>query len=277
MTLVVTEVSEQFGCVVVGDSAVTMGTKVVHGAEKVHYASEPGIGFAIWGNACFSGQRVDELISGFASALGRGATPRSAGLELASMLATEGAKDGRDWMALRGGVHVCGYEDSIPVLFHVHTGHNPPAPQGPFQLYEDFPDARAGCHLRNGYYQMFAVLFQGMQQYAAGLGQLGFRWPHESVEDRVSYYSIMVDTVARTLEAAGRVPSVGGRVSALAFNRDGIQVDKRLPRGVADFCQSRGTMAVFAEPPSNPPVNADVRDMPAHASDRAARAGHRAR
>lgn len=51
MTLVVTEISEQFGCVVVADSAVTMGTKVVYGAEKVHYSSEARIGFAIWGNA----------------------------------------------------------------------------------------------------------------------------------------------------------------------------------------------------------------------------------
>lgn len=254
MTLVVTEVSEQFGCVVVGDSAVTMGTKVVHGAEKVHYSAEAKIGFAIWGNACLSGQRVDELVSSFASALTRCATPRSAGRDLAAMLSSEGAKDGRDWDALRGGIHVCGYEDSDPVLFHVHTGHNPPAPQGPFQLHEDFPDARAGYHLRNGYYQMFASLFDGMQKYVAGLNQLGFKWPREAIEDRVSYYSIMVDTVARTLEAAGRVPAVGGRVSAFAFNRDGIQVDKRLQRGTADFCRKHGAMACFREPPSNPTV-----------------------
>ena len=266
MTLVVTEVSEQFGCVVVGDSAVTMGPKVVYGAEKVHYSTEPRIGFAIWGNACLGGQRVDELVSSFASALGRNATPRSAGRDLAAVLSSEGTKDGRDWKALRGGIHVCGYENSIPVLFHVHTGHSPPAPQGPFQLYEDYPDARTACHLRNGYYQMFAALFEGMQQYAAGLNQLGFRWPNEAVEDRVSYYSIMVDTVARTLEAAGRVPSVGGRVSAFAFNRDGIQVDKRLPRGNSDFCRKDGPMAFFREPPSNPTVERDARKSGARPS-----------
>lgn len=251
MTLVVTEVSEQFGCIVVGDSAVTIGTKVIYGAEKVHYAPEANIGFAIWGNACLDGRRVDELVSSFASALLRSATPRSAGRDLASALSSAGRKDGRDWTALRGGIHVCGYESSVPVLFHIHTGDEPPAPQGPFQLYEDFPDARTPCHLRNGYYRMFGVLFDGMQQYVAGLNELGFKWPHEAAEDRVSYYSIMVDTVARTLEAAGRTPSVGGRVSAFAFNPDGIQVDKRLPRGTADICRSRGTLASFSEAPSN--------------------------
>src|SRR5438128_6916531 len=149
MTLVVTEVSEQFGCVVVGDSAVTLGAKVVYGAEKVHYSSEANIGFAIWGNACLGGRRVDELVSSFVSTLNKGATPRSAGRDLAAALSREGTKDGRNWPALRGGVHICGYEKAVPVLFHVHTGHNPPEPQGPFQLYEDFPDARSSCHLRN--------------------------------------------------------------------------------------------------------------------------------
>lgn len=251
MTLVVSEVSERFGCIVVGDSAVTIGTKVLHGAEKVHYSTDATIGFAIWGNACLAGQRLDMIISSFVSSLGRTATPRSAGRDLAALLTREGEKDGRDWNALRGGIHICGYEGNLPVLFHVHTGDDPPAPQGPFQLHEDFPDGRDGCHLRNGYYQMFASLFNGMQQYAEGLNRLGFKWPNEAIEDRVSYYTIMVETVARTLDAAGRVPSVGGSVSAFAFNRDGIQVDKRLPRGVEDFCSKGSSLAFFGETPTN--------------------------
>ena len=252
MTLVVTEVSEAFGCVVVGDSAVTAGTKVFYGAEKIHYSSVANVGFAVWGNACLSGGRVDEILSLFVSNLGSSDTPRSAGSALAALLAHEGKADGRDWRALRGGVHVCGYEGALPVLFHVHTGADLPAPQGPYKLYEDYPDASAGCHLRNGYYKMFAGLFDGMQHYAEQLRRLGFEWPHKFVEDRVSYYSIMVDTVARTLEAARRVPSVGGRVSAFAFNRNGIQVDKRISRGTEDFClNGTSPSASFSEAPSN--------------------------
>jgi hypothetical protein len=247
MTLVITEVSKAFGCVVVGDSAVLVGTNVEFGAEKIHYSTEATIGFAIWGNACLAGQRVDELISSYVSQLKSSASPRSAGHDLAALLNFQGKKDGRTWEALRGGVHVSGYEGSSPVLFHVHTGHDPPAPQGPFRLYEDFPDASAGVQLRNGYYKMFAALYDGMQHYAAGLQELGFKWPSESIEDRVSYYTIMVDAAARTLKAAGRVPAVGGNVSSFAFNRSGIQVDKRLPRGKENFCHKGGAMVSFSE------------------------------
>jgi hypothetical protein len=249
MTLVVTEVSEKFGCVVVGDSAVTIGTSLVLGVEKVHYSDEARLGFAIWGNACLAGQRVDELVSSFVSKLTATASPRSAGHDLAQFLSDEGTKDGRDWERLRGGVHLCGYQADLPVLFHVHTGHNPPARRERFQLYEDYPDASEGFHLRNGYYQMFASLFEGMQSYVSGLKELKFGWPHEAVEHRVSYYSILVDTVAKTLVAAGRLPSVGAMVSALAFNRNGIQVDKRLPRGRTNYCDADGDLKSFSEFP----------------------------
>jgi hypothetical protein len=250
MTLVVTEVSEKYGCVVVGDTAVTIGNEVIFGVRKVHYATDANIGFAIWGNACLAGRRLDEIVSEFADDITRSESPRSAGTKLATVLTHEGEKDPRTWDKLRAGVHVCGYQDGKPVLFHVHTGHELPAPQGPFQLYEDYPDASGGfCQLRNGYYQMFAALFDGMERYAAGLRALNFTWPESGVEDRVSYYSIMVATVARTLEAAGRVQSVGGYVSAFAFNRDGLRVDKRQPPIPMDnFCREGGDMASFGEP-----------------------------
>jgi hypothetical protein len=254
MTLVVTEVSEKWGCVVAGDTAVTTirngVIKVVPGARKVHYAADAKIGFAIWGNACLGGRRLDELLSEFADGLSGTETPRSAGQRLAATLTSEGQKDGRTWGQLRGGVHVSGYQDGTPVLFHVHTGDEPPNPQGPFQLYEDVRDASNGAQLRNGYYKMFAALFDGMQAYAAGLRQLNFTWPEGSVEDRVSYYTILVETVAKSLEAAGRVPSVGGSVSAFAFNRNGMLVDKRLPpyQQGDNFCADGGRMASFREP-----------------------------
>ena len=250
MTLVITEVSEKFGCVVVGDTAVTIdgsSPKVVLGAEKVHYSPEANLGFAIWGNACLAGQRVDRIVSSFVSQLTKTASPRSAGQDLAELLASEGKKDGRAWKELRGGVHICGYQGPLPVLFHVHTGHNPPEPQGPFQLHEDYRDASVGVHLRNGKFQVFAALFDGMKQYAAGLQTLGFKWPHETVDDRVSYNSIMLNTVAETLKAAGYLPTVGNQVSAFAFNRKGIQVDKRLPRSDAVFCVGTDNMASFRE------------------------------
>lgn len=47
MTLVVTEVSEKYGCVVVGDTAVTIRNsakaRVTLGARKVHHAADANI------------------------------------------------------------------------------------------------------------------------------------------------------------------------------------------------------------------------------------------
>jgi hypothetical protein len=132
------------------------------------------------------------------------------------------------------------------VLFHVHTGPELPAPQGPFELHEDFPQAGNGAQLRNGYYQMFIPLFEGMEHYVQGLKPLGLKWPHESVEDRVSYYSLMVETVSRTLQSAARLPAVGKEVSAVACNRNGIQIEKRLPR-YGEFCTGKNAIASFCE------------------------------
>jgi hypothetical protein len=257
MTLVVTEVSEKFGCVVVGDTAVTVmkggAAEVFPWARKVHYAAKPKIGFAIWGNACLGNHRLDEFVSDFAGSLSRTESPRSAGQNLAAALVDEGKNDGRPWKELRGGVHVCGYQNGTPVLFHVHTGHRE-NPQGPYQLHEDCTDASRGYHLRNGYYEMFGILFDQMQKYVVGLRQqLGFTWPDRSVEDRVSYHSMLVETVAKTLVAAGQVPAVGNLVSAFAFNRDGLVVNKRLRRSrqSGNFCAGGGSLlASFGEQPN---------------------------
>ena len=108
VTLVITEVSEKFGCVLVGDSAVTVGDTVLFGAEKVQYSSQANIGFALWGNACLSGRRTDELVSCYTARLTEKDTPRSVGRDLAAFLNREATNDGRDWTALRGGVHICG-------------------------------------------------------------------------------------------------------------------------------------------------------------------------
>jgi hypothetical protein len=138
MTLVVTEVSEAFGCVVVGDSAVMVGTNVEFGAEKVHYSVEATIGFAIWGNACLAGRRVDELISSFVSHLTRTASPRSAGQDLAALLTIEGKKDGRAWEALRGGYTYAVMKAPYQCSFTCIQGTVHPRPKDPFSFMRTF-------------------------------------------------------------------------------------------------------------------------------------------
>jgi len=74
-----------------------------------------------------------------------------------------------------------------------------------------------------------SALFPGMEAYTQMLSVLGFTWPHSSLDDRVSYYEIAVRTVSETLRAAGRLPQVGGHISAVAFTSNGLAVDRRIP------------------------------------------------
>lgn len=249
MTLVVSEVSTRFGCVLVGDSAVTVkrpgqDSAVRVGAAKIHYSAAANIGFAIWGNATFADRNYDAILDEFVGSLAANATPSSAGEALADLLAQAGTNDGRPWAALRSGAHVAGYENGYPALYHVHTGRELPAPQYPHQLHKDFQLVLDAVQLRNGFYPMFAALFPGMRDYAVSLSQLGFRWPFESIEDRVSFYEIAVRAVSDTLMAAGRLQAVGGTISAVAFNQHGLKVDKRLAVSSVPY-RMNGEMAEF--------------------------------
>ena len=244
----------KFGCVVVGDSAVTIGTEQgwFSGRRKFTIPLEANIGFAIWGNACLAGQRVDELhLPLFVNNLPRTAFPRSAGQDLAALLIRRGYQKMLRFevgASLRGGVHVCGLRGrALPVLFHIHTGPELPAPQAPFQPYEDFPDARHGAHLRNGYYPMFGALFQGMEQYVSALNQLGFTWPHQAVEDQVL---ILLNNGRDSCANTRGLRAVGGRgraVSAFAYsNRNGSSGrPKAAPEAPKTFCQEGAELCHF--------------------------------
>ena len=252
MTLVITEVSEKFGCVVVGDTAVTVnGTDVILGAEKVHYSDTAMIGFAIWGNACLAGRRVDERVAAFVVGLPNTASPRSAGQELA----------GGSW-AVRGqrmvdpGQHfvaacMCAVIKTVfRYSFTFTLGLSFPRLRDRFGftriIQTQVPEFTFGMDTT----QCLPPSFPAWRNTFKALGNGVSNGHTKNVEDRVSYYSIMVETVAQTLKAAGRLPSVGSAVSALAFNQNGIRVEKRLPRA-GEFCKGTNAAASFCEADSN--------------------------
>ncbi len=233
MTLVVSEVSAAFGCVLVGDSAITVTRpdrpiEIRFGASKIHYSADSNIGFAVWGNARFGSRQCDQLVKEFSDQLTGSDTPSTAGAKLASLLAEAGNADGRSWEKLRGGVHVAGYEDGNPVLYHVHTGHHGATPSQ-HALHKDNPCIAERAVLRNGYHPFYNTLIPGLENYAMNLKALGLSWPFKSLDDRVSFNELAVDIVAQTLTAAGRVQSVGGTKAAIAFTPAGLWLDRRLP------------------------------------------------
>ena len=219
MTLVVSDISRH-GIVMVGDSAVTKrqggGKTVGADAVKIQYSAKANVGFAIWGKAAMSSTRFDYWLKDFiTNEIGEGEAIEEIGAKLADQINSDLSKLGGPWASLVRGIHLAGYRDDEPVLFHVHCGHEGEAPHE-LRLYHDFPDdlkmpakefdeaLRSGyVHLRNGYHPHFAVLFNSLFGYTAKLREIGkIEFPYPDIEGRLAFYKLLVKFVAETLKAS---------------------------------------------------------------------------
>lgn len=244
MTLVVSEVTG-FGIVMVGDSAVTVRgepTRVYTGAAKIQYSHAANVGFAMWGRACVGGETQDRWLSQFIASIRDSESLPAIADRLAAELNHELVKEGEPWSELRRGIHIAGYVDGLPHLYHIHTG-DPAVEEHELRVFKDFPHIHGGglegyrtrlqmvggYHLRNGFYEVFGTLFDAVYQYTTVLRQLGFVWPSGSLDHRVSLYKLLVRFLGDTLVADGRLPSVGGETQALAFTERGLAVDQMQP------------------------------------------------
>ena len=245
MTLVVSDISIH-GIIMVGDSAVTrrsaFGVTVAADAVKVQYCSKANIGFALWGNAGTGSSRMDSWLNQFIqNQIQSNDSVEGIGKKLADSLNTELAKVNMPWKDLVRGIHLSGYRDALPILFHIHNGHdNEPAHE--LRLYKDYPDDQnwsehhyqfllgyAFIHLRNGYHPLFGPLFKRALDYAAELrANYNITFPQNNLQGRFEFYKLLVKFVAGTLIASGLHPGVNDTLSAIAFNRSGLVIDERL-------------------------------------------------
>lgn len=247
MTLVVSEVSG-LGIVMVGDSAVTFHEgghpKVRSGVAKIQYSDQANIGFAMWGRACVGTVPMDRWLSAFiADQTAAGDRLADVASRLADSLNADLSALGPvAWNKQRRGIHVAGYVEGLPHLYHVHTGGDANAshelrvfPDFPFGAQISLADYRdrlenvGGYHLRNGFYEVFGSLFDATYAFTSQLPQWGFQWPNRSLNDRGSLYRLLVQLVSDVLVAEGRLPQVGGPLSSIGFSPVGIQFDARLP------------------------------------------------
>jgi hypothetical protein len=246
MSLVVSDISTH-GIVMVGDSAITRrkGGKlidVLSDGSKIQYSEVANIGFALWGRCNLADQRVDAWLSDFIkSEVRTGDSVESVGERLAKILNEKIAAMKEPWDKQVRGIHLAGYRDDRPVLFHVHCGH-PNEPSHELRLYHDYPDdrnwsteefeallSRGVIHLRNGFIQHFAALFDSMLAYMEKLDRiLRVKFPQPSLRGRFDFYKLLVRFVADTLTATGQTQSVNDKLSAIAFDQKGLQFDERL-------------------------------------------------
>jgi hypothetical protein len=264
MTLVATEVSG-LGIVMIGDSAVTHYEhgikKVWNGASKVQYASSANVGFAMWGGGHVDDAPADLWLSRF---IGNQVFEQDGLADVcerlaATMNAALSRNGAPDWNRERRGIHVAGYVDGLPHIYHLHTGAEN-EPQHELRVFKDVPfgvpltiEEHAerlrdglGSQLRNGAYRIFGSLFDAMFVFTnEKLPELGFEWPRRTLEDRVSLYTLLVDNISRVLLAEGRLPRVGGEVAAIGFTERGLAIDCRIPLDPVGFPCGKLSEAAF--------------------------------
>lgn len=241
MTLVVSDIS-QHGIIMVGDSAVTYGSSTKADAFKVQYAKAANVGFALWGNAGVDHRRIDHWLADFIrDEVKTGDSVEDIGQRLVGSLNAILEKSGHKWKDLVRGIHIAGYREGLPVLFHAHCGHeNEPAHE--LRLYHDYPDDQKWSesrfrallnygfiHLRNGYHPLFGPLFQKSLEYASQVrAAYNIQLPHPSLEGRFEFYKLLVKFVAGTLVASKIHPGVNDKLSAIAFDEKGMKFDEQI-------------------------------------------------
>lgn len=249
MTLVVSEISRH-GIVMVGDSAVTRsraGTPVGvgSGAAKVQYSSKANVGFAMWGNGIVQGQQIDSWIKNFIdSTIKENEDLEVVGQRLTREIRTALEKENKPWSELVFGIHLAGYKNGLPRLWHIHCGHANEPTHEP-RLYHDYPEDQkwteeyyqilffsqggtASAHLRNGYTPHYAMLSKAILDYINDLRQtLGIQLPKDSLEGHLAFHKILVKFVAGALAAAGEHPGVNEDLSYISFTQNGIVTDER--------------------------------------------------
>ena len=250
MTLVVSDVSK-YGIVMVGDSAITRrsgtGVSVTSDAVKVQYSAEANIGFAMWGRANVGLTRMDFWLRDFiANEIQTGNTIEDVGQRLTIALNKDIAAGGGVTPSDIRGIHIAGYRDDKPVLFHIHGS-------APLVFHHDYPDDQnvtpddfmlilkngGEAHLRNGLHTHFAILYESSRVFAGGLkAALSVDFPQPTLRGRLDYYKILVRFVADTLLATGQHPGVNQQLSAIAFDCAGLQHDERLAFGASSVPSS---------------------------------------
>ena len=250
MTLVVSEIS-RLGILMIGDSAITFSqtglpTVVINGAAKIHYSEKANIGFAMWGNAFVRGQQLDLWLKTFIdTTIIANEDIEIVGQRLTKQIRIELEQEHKPWSDLIFGIHIAGYKDGLPRLWHIHCGHSNEPDHEP-RLYHDFFEDKwsedyfratffppggggtASAHLRNGYAPYYGLLFDSLIGYSNNLrGILGTELPTDTLEGHLQYHKILVKFVAGALVAAGIHPGVNDNLSSISFNQDGIITDNR--------------------------------------------------
>lgn len=252
MTLTITTASRN-GITVVADHAVTRRDLSTGSAEilptaaqKTWYHETANVSLAAWGSIYApKGIVYEDWLATFAQReLRRVQTPGRIANLLAQQL-KEFLQPCRPmpWRDLRRGIHVAGFEQRLPVIYHVHMG-TPELSSWP-QAFRDFPDIHGGggakyrsfidgggrAQLRNGYHELYSSIASVAVQLKVSLeAEYDVIIPAPTLRGQVALDRALVRFVAGLLESAEVVQAVSEDVTAIAFGPDGPIDLAQLPK-----------------------------------------------
>ncbi|TET12795.1 MAG: hypothetical protein E3J81_10150 [Dehalococcoidia bacterium] len=246
MTLVLTELSP-FGIAMAADTAVTTSISATgvafaqpNAATKLQVIDPLQAGVACWGLGEIAGQASDGWLSGFIDGNADAPDLDDFANRLAWQLNDQVGENPEGTNRL--GFHIAGFVDHngrrLPSFYHVHDGPstaleargehvNPHR----FNANHDMPPAAfsaaaeqgRGWITRNGDYQLYAAMFQKLEEFFLSLRALGIVIPDsQDVGDRASYLVFQIRTIASLYRLSNLLPGIGGGITYLAITTEGI-------------------------------------------------------
>ena len=243
MTLVISTASSH-GITVVGDRAISQRVDsgplavLATPAEKLFYSDSANLAFACWGSAAFDGESYEQWLRRFVNTIASGTSLAEASDELASQLNSRLnslAARLHGWADLHRGIHVSGYVDDLPCIYHVHTG-DPNIAHHPLRVYRDFPDIYAEgdenyrrtlasgkyAQIFNGFHELYGTVGGKVGELRDELQrQFDVIIPAPSLRGQLELSRALVRFAGGLLRAADRAPQVSLEITDVAFTQAG--------------------------------------------------------
>ncbi|MCK5117420.1 MAG: hypothetical protein KAR44_12540 [Candidatus Aegiribacteria sp.] len=237
MSLVISELSRH-GIVMVGDTALVdeIGSAKKRLTTKVQYFPKAMIGITCWGLGGINEAYLDEYLAEFIA----NNDHEDIDIESLANLLSDAVNHWFDDNNVKpnkriGGLHIGGYCEGDPKLWHIHRSDSDPDPQT-FKLFKDWPESKGisqkelnsqirygQVYIFNGKHKHCNIALEGLKLSQTLSDMiLNLSYPEDSVLGRVSFLKHLLRTVATMCYSTLQATEVSDSMVFLAFDRKGL-------------------------------------------------------
>jgi hypothetical protein len=192
--------------------------------------------FGIWGDASTPGEPYYKWFGDLVASLPAGLGLQDVAEEIAQQVNALIGSMGLRWSILRRGIHVAGFEDDLPCIFHVHTGAADEE-QHELRVFRDYPDIHGGgradyartlqaggwFQLRNGRHDLLNTIGAHLEEIRREFKKVyGKSVPGPDLAAQFALDRATVHFCAGLLASAGAAPSVSEELDGYAFGARGL-------------------------------------------------------